>query len=314
MTIEKSILQFLEFLEIEKNRSQKTIENYTNYLEHFRSWAEECDITKVREIKNDTVHAYRLWLNRTRQEKKYRKTTQNYHLIALRAFIRYLSRQGVKIVSSEKIELSKTPRRKILYLSHENLQRLLDAPLHALESDVIRTRDKALLELLFSTGLRVSELASLTRRDVRLSRDEFTISGKGKLRTAFLSPRAKEYLAKYLDCRKDSLSPLFIRCDRASAITKQAVGKNNHRLCLTARSIQRIIKHYAARAGIGTTITPQIIRHTFARNLLRSGVEVHLVQKLLGHAHAATTQKHAHFTADELMDLRRAEKKLKAID
>jgi len=261
MELEKLKRQFLEHLEIEKGRSLKTVENYDRYLNRFFSYAK---ISNAGEITEDAIRNYRLWLNRqpTTNNKQpttgtLKKNTQNYYLIALRAFLKYLSAREIPSLSAEKIELAKVSERSLDLISSEELERLLSAP----EGNSIKPlRDKAILELLFSTGLRVSELCSLSR-DVDLKKDEFSVRGKGdKIRVVFFSASAKDAVKKYLEKRTDMDDALFINIGR--------VNKEKESIRLTPRSVERIVKHYAIKAGISRTVTPHIIRHSFARYLL----------------------------------------------
>lgn len=290
--------EFLEYLEIEKGRSLKTVENYGRYLERFLSFAE---IDSPNDITDDVVRRYRLWLNRQTVERAsgeepLKKKTQNYHLIALRVFLKYLSKRGAESLSAEQVELAKTGERQIDLISKEELERLLEAPDGI---DLKNLRDKAILELLFSTGLRVSELCALSRY-IDLKKDEFSVRGKGdKVRLVFLSARAKDALKKYLNKRVDVDDALFVRIIRESRIMNQG-------LRLTPRSVERIIKYYAIKAGIDKKVTPHIIRHSFATDLLENGADLRSVQALLGHANIATTQIYTHVTDRHLKDVHKA--------
>ena len=299
MELEKLKRQFLEHLEIEKGRSLKTVENYDRYLNRFFSYAK---ISNAGEITEDAIRNYRLWLNRqpTTNNKQpttgtLKKNTQNYYLIALRAFLKYLSARGVVSLSAEKIELAKVSERSLDLISSEELERLLSAP----EGNSIKPlRDKAILELLFSTGLRVSELCSLSR-DVDLKKDEFSVRGKGdKIRVVFFSASAKDAVKKYLEKRTDMDDALFINIGR--------VNKEKESIRLTPRSVERIVKHYAIKAGISRTVTPHIIRHSFATDLLENGADLRSVQALLGHANINTTQIYTHVTDKHLREIHKA--------
>ena len=285
--------QFLEYIEIEKGRSVKTVENYNHYLTRFIEFAK---IKDPKDLSESTMREYRLWLNRqsTGNNKAtgatLKKKTQNYYLIALRAFLKYLAKRGVKTLSPEYIELAKVGERHIDVISADELGRLLKAPDG---DDVNSLRDKAILELLFSTGLRVSELCSLPR-DLDLSSDEFSIRGKGdKVRVVFLSDEAKKIVKRYLDKRVDVDDAMFVK-----------VGKNESNktkeTALTSRSIERIVKYYAIKAGISKKVTPHVIRHCFATDLLGNGADLRSVQMLLGHANISTTQIYTHVTDSEL--------------
>lgn len=269
--------EFLEYTEIEKGRSLKTVENYDRYLSRFLSYSKA---KKIDDITAGLLREYRLWLNRqSAKSDTLKKKTQNYYLIALRAFLKYLAKRGFKTLSPEAIELAKVGERSIDLITPEELTRLLDTPEASQENGL---RDKAILETLFSTGLRVSELCSLPR-DLDLSGDEFSVRGKGdKVRLVFLSPESKASIKKYLDKRKDI--------------------DNDSLFPVTTRSVQRIIKHYAVKAGISKKVTPHVIRHMFATDLLSNGADLRSVQMFLGHANIATTQIYTHVTDRQLKE------------
>ncbi len=298
------IIQFLEHIEIEKNRSQKTIQNYHFYLTRFTQWAKEKGVLNAEQISAEIIRQYRLWLNRLGGDTPLKKNTQNYHLIALRAFLKYLAKRDIKTLAPEKIELGKMPAREVSFLENDELERLLSAPLQSREAEIIKKRDAAILELLFSTGLRVSELASLKRDSINLKKDEFTIRGKGdKYRIVFLSSRAGVAVKQYLDKRGDVYSPLFIRHDRAFN-PKKSVANND--LFLTPRSIQRLVQRYSKIAGITKQISPHTLRHSYATDLLMNGADIRSVQSLLGHASITTTQIYTHITNQHLRDVHKA--------
>ena len=285
--------QFLEYIEIEKGRSVKTVENYDHYLLRYIDYAK---VRNAEDITESFLRDYRLWLNRqsngnnrvTGQTLK--KKTQNYHLIALRAFLKYIAKRGVKTLSPEYIELAKVGERHLDLISLHELKRLLESPKG---NDIKSLRDKAILEMLFSTGLRVSELCSLSR-DIDLSSDEFSVRGKGeKIRVVFLSPEAKIALKKYLDKRTDVDDALFVKVDKSEKAKDEESA-------LTRRSIERIVKQYAIKAGISKKVTPHVIRHVYATDLLSNGADLRSVQMLLGHAHIGTTQIYTHVTDSEL--------------
>ncbi|EKE14171.1 MAG: tyrosine recombinase XerC, partial [uncultured bacterium] len=249
--LEKYLTQFLEHLEIEKNRSQKTIKNYHFYLERFFDWGK---INNPEDIDLEKIRQFRLYLNRFTNKKTggLKKNTQNYHLIAIRSFLKYLAKRDIKTLGSEKIELAKIPERMVEFLEGVDLEKILEAPLLTGEPEIIKKRDKAILELLFSTGLRVSELANLKKENVNLEKDEFTVRGKGnKPRLVFLSHQAKYCLKKYFEKRADLEPWIFLRHDRAS---------KNPDKPLTPRSIQRIVQRYAKVAGLTKKITPHTLR------------------------------------------------------
>lgn len=275
--LERLKREFLEYTEIEKGRSLKTVENYDRYLSRFLEYSKA---SKASDVSSDIVREYRLWLNRQKATSDtLKKKTQNYYLIALRAFLKYMAKRGFKTLSPEVIELAKVGERSIDLITPEELTRLLDAPDISRENGL---RDKAILETLFSTGLRVSELASLPR-DLDLSADEFSVRGKGeKVRVVFLSPEAKSTIKKYLEKRKDVDSDVMFP--------------------VTTRSVQRIIKHYAIKAGISKKVTPHVVRHMFATDLLSNGADLRSVQMLLGHANIATTQIYTHVTDKQLKE------------
>jgi len=285
--------QFLEHIEIERGRSLKTVENYGRYLDRFLSFIKS-DTPKA--ITDNSVREYRLWLNRQSgnggPHETLKKKTQNYHLIALRSFLKYLRKREIDALSPERIELAKVSERSLDLIEGDELSRLLNAPSG---DDIKSLRDKAILELFFSTGLRVSELCSLSR-DIDLNKDEFSIRGKGeKVRVVFLSQASKEALRAYLGKRVDVDDALFVQHSPSS--------KSKENLRLTPRSIERIVRHYAAKAGISRKVTPHIIRHSFATDLLQNGADIRSVQVMLGHANIATTQIYTHVTDKQLRDI-----------
>jgi len=284
--------EFLEYVEIEKGRSVRTVQIYDQYLRRFIDWSK---IKTAEQITPDMIREFRLWLNRQPSNRNketpetLKKKTQNYYLIALRAFLKYLSKRNIKTLSAEHIELAKVGDRHLDLITPDELKRLLNAPQG---NDLKDLRDKAILELLFSTGLRLAELCSL-RRDIDLSRDELSIRGKGeKIRVVFLSPSAKAALKKYLDKRVDIDDALFVRINK-----EDAKGGD---LALDKRSVERIVKYCAVKAGIGKKVTPHVIRHCFATDLLSNGADLRSVQMMLGHAHIGTTQIYTHVTDSEL--------------
>lgn len=283
------VTDFLEYLEVERGRSQKTIENYDHYLRRFLKWAK---ISTPSAITADLVRKYRLFLNRLKRPDKetMKPVTQNYHIIALRSFLKYLAKRDIKSLAAEKIELAKIPERQVSFLEAEELERFLAAPEGYKVSDL---RDRAILELLFSTGMRVSELCFLDRKSINLKRDEFSVRGKGgRVRVVFLSETAKAALKEYLNKRTDIDKALFVR----------EVKKKDEsvELRLTPRSIQRIIKKYAAKAGLTKKVTPHTLRHTFGTDLLLSGADIRSVQEMLGHKSVTTTQIYTHITDRQL--------------
>jgi site-specific recombinase XerD len=296
MTISKLITQFLEYLEVERGRSTRTIRNYDFYLRRFQKWSKNVEPEK---ITSDIVHKYRLWLNRSvvgRDGEQLKKSTQNYHLIALRSFLKYLSKRDIASLAPEKIELAKQEIRTVEFLEVEELDRLLKAP-KRVSSGLVALRDTAVLELLFSTGLRVSELSNLKIEQVNLKRDEFTIRGKGdKPRIVFLSSSAKDALKAYIAKRRDMSEYWFISHDRAK-------GGRDNAGPLTPRSIQRLVERYSKASGITKHITPHTLRHTFATDLLLNGADIRSVQSLLGHASITTTQIYTHITNNKMKEV-----------
>ncbi len=288
--------QFLEYIEIERGRAVKTVENYDHYLSRY---FEHMGIKKVSDMSEQNVREFRLWLNRQPGTKSdsMKRRTQNYYMIALRAFLKFLRKRDIEALSPEKIELAKLPERHIDLITSAELQRLLQAPREALKKeknpDKIRTylRDCAILEMLFSTGLRVSELCSLNV-DLDLSRDELSVRGKGeKVRVVFLSPAAKEAVRDYLKARKDMEEALFVD------------GRPNALHRITPRDVQRHLKAYVARAGITSVVTPHTLRHAFATDLLSNGADIRSVQQMLGHASINTTQIYTHITDSHLREI-----------
>lgn len=300
MTLTELKREFLEYLEIEKGRSVHTVTNYDHYLTRFLEYVKHDNPQKLSESE---VREYRLWLNRQpgtkvgRNVETLKRKTQNYYLIALRAFLKYLRKRGIESLNPERIELAKVPERSLDLISSQELERLLSAPdVHSMQG----LRDKAILELLFSTGLRVSELCALSQEDVDLSRDEFSVRGKGdKVRVVFLSDTAKLAIRAYQKERKDFDDAMFIQYGKNA---KRAETKNDE-LRLTPRSVQRIIKKYATIAGITRKVTPHKLRHCFATDLLHNGADLRSVQALLGHANIATTQVYTHVTDAHLRDI-----------
>lgn len=292
MSISELITDFLEHLEIEQNRSQKTIANYDHYLQRLVEFAGNRDIS---DVDAELIRKWRLWLNRLtdNQGETISKTTQNYHLIALRSFLKYLAKRDIKTMPSDKIELANVKRPKISFLDTEEVERLIKAvPI----DNPIGIRDRAILELLFSGGLRVSELVDINRDDINLGRREFMVRGKGqKDRPIFISEQAANWLGKFLDSRNDNYAPLFIHYSGSQNGLDEGMYTR-----LTVRSVQRLVKHYAKMAGITKTVTPHTLRHSFATDLLINGADIRSVQGLLGHANISTTQIYTHITDPQL--------------
>ena len=269
--------EFLEYLEIEKGRAVKTVENYDRYLKKFFEFSK---ISSAGGINEDIVRKYRLYLNRANLD----KPTQNYYVIALRMFLKYLAKRNIESLDAEKIELAKLPQRELDLLSSEDLERLLKAP-DGNSPKILR--DRAILEMFFSTGLRISELCNLKIDEINLKRGEFSVRGKGgKIRVVFLSDRAKNAISNYLE--------------------KRGSVDDEKLFPVTPRSIQRMLKKYAIKAGIAKKVTPHVLRHAFATDLLQNGADLRSVQAMLGHANISTTQIYTHFTDKQLKEVHRA--------
>lgn len=314
-TIQQWKREFLEYVEIEKGQSLKTVANYGRYLDRF---FKEERIGSLRDITDDSVRSFRLKLNRApgakvkgQAQTSLKKNTQNYHLIAIRVFLKYLMKRGENALSPDRIELAKIAPRHLDLITTKELERLMAAPRtvrknsqessneikkspsDTLRNTLIELRDSALLELFFSTGLRLAELCSLNA-DLDLTRDEFSIRGKGeKVRVVFLSESAKNAIRAYLAKRADMKEPLFLQHSYHSTTEGR----------LTPRSIERIVKHYAVASGISKKVTPHILRHGFATDLLSNGADIRSVQMMLGHANIATTQVYTHITDKQLRDV-----------
>lgn len=297
--------QFLEYLEIEKGRSVKTVENYDRYLSRFLLFAK---VTNPSAITEQMVREFRISLNRSGGTAgTMKRNTQNYHLIALRAFLKFLRKRDITSLNPERIELAKVGGRDLDLISSAELNRLMASPAEALAkagddqaARLTALRDTAILELLFSTGLRVSELCSLDQ-DLDLSRDEFSIRGKGeKVRVVFISPAAKHALHEYLKARADMSEALFVSYGKGTKKNSKDLPR------MTPRSVERLVKQYATKAGITRKVTPHVIRHSFATDLLENGADLRSVQALLGHANIATTQVYTHVTDKHLREVHRA--------
>lgn len=292
--------QFLEYIEIEKGRSVNTVENYDRYLSRFLDYLKK---DSPSDITDTSVREFRLWLNRQplknlgKLNETLSRKTQNYYLIALRAFLKYMARQEVKTLPAERIELAKVSERSLDLITDTELKKLLASPSGNSLKDY---RDRAILELLFSTGLRVSELCSLSR-DIDLHSDEISIRGKGgKVRVVFISDKAKRILRDYLSKRKDMDDALFIK---VSDNSPKKISRKGENMGLTKRSVERIVKQLAIKAGISKKVTPHMMRHLFATDLLSNGADLRSVQALLGHANIGTTQIYTHVTDKHLKDI-----------
>lgn len=304
------VTQFLEHCEIEKNQSLKTIDNYSRYLRRFFEFAGEIEASA---IDLPMVQKYRLHLNRTADKKggTLGRKTQNYHIIALRAFLKYLIKNDIPTLAPEKIELSKIPERTVEFLSREEVERLFDAVKNAEKTAAEKStkrklantalRDMAILETLYSTGLRVSELASLNRNQVDLARREFMVRGKGKKpRIVFLSKPAVERIDAYIKSRNDAFEPLFINVGRPRAAADITKGESRR---LSTVSLETIVRKYAMLAGLTKKVTCHTLRHSFATDLLHNGADIRAVQEMLGHASITTTQIYTHLTNPRLKEI-----------
>ncbi|HJP95759.1 MAG TPA: site-specific tyrosine recombinase/integron integrase [Candidatus Saccharimonadales bacterium] len=292
MRFEKAKTDFLEYLEIEQNRSQKTIANYDHYLTRLEDYAGDIQVSQ---ITPELIRKWRLWLNRlgTNTSDELQKSTQNYHLIALRGFLKFCAKRDIPALPPEKIELARTKRKQVTFLNEDELSRMFSQPDITTETG---TRDRAILELLFSSGLRVSELVGLDKGHINLKRREFMVRGKGqKDRPIFISPAAAEWIEQYLDMRSDNTQPLFIRYSG-----RKAVDNSGDYQRLTVRSVQRLVSRYALLAGITKQVSPHTLRHSFATDLLMNGADLRSVQAMLGHSNIATTQIYTHVTDPHL--------------
>jgi site-specific recombinase XerD len=301
--LEPLIDDFLEYMEVEKGRSPLTIREYRHYLSRFLEWLKtNAKATEPSDITSELVRKYRLYLAHiySPDGTLLKRITQSYHIIALRAFLRYLVVQrNISTLSPDKIELPKQSPRSVAFLTSEQLERLLNSPKIADEAGL---RDKTILETLFSTGLRVSELVRLNRDQINLERKEFGVRGKGdKLRVVFLSETAAHWLERYLQTRRDSFKPLFIRYSGAIDNTK-----DGEKMRLTARSVQEIVNKYAKRCGLPIEVTPHTLRHSFATDLLIAGADLRSVQEMLGHESIRTTQVYTHVTNKHLKEVHQA--------
>jgi len=295
MKYDEAVQRFLEYMELEQNRSSKTIENYSHYLTRLSDFAGDI---KLSDIDVELVRKWRLWLNRlgTNSSDELSKTTQNYHLIALRSFLRYCAKRELPAMAPDKIELANVKRPQVTFLTPEELENLAAQPDTSKQNGL---RDRAIIELLFSSGLRVSELTRLDRGHINLGRREFTVRGKGqKDRPVFISPEATNWVDLYLKKRQDNSPPLFIRYSGH----KQSDTSGNYSR-LTPRSVQRLIARYARLAGITKHVSPHTLRHSFATDLLMNGADLRSVQAMLGHANIATTQIYTHVTDPHLKEI-----------
>ncbi len=298
--LERAVIDFLEYLEVDRGLSKMTLRNYGFFLRRFANFARERGVNKPEAISKLLVHQYRLHLNRlpSRGTDNIKKNTQNYHLIALRTFLKYLIKNDVKTLEPDKIELAKQMPRQVEFLEGNDLEKILEAPLQETIDSKQGLRDKALLETLFSTGLRVSELAKLKIDDINLGKPEFTVRGKGsKVRLVFLSETARHWIKKYLDDRHDTNPHLFVGQSKINEGSDKP---------LTSRSIERLVGRYARLAGIMKKVTPHTLRHSYATDLLLNGADIRSVQAMLGHSSITTTQVYTHITDNQLRDVYQA--------
>jgi len=290
MKLKEAIQKFLEYVEIDQGKSPKTLENYSRWLKRFQDFAKDID---VKNINLDLVRNFRLSLNRMKDQKgnSLSTKTQSYHLIALRALLKFLAKQDIKSLSAEKVELPKVEESEVNFLEAEEVPELFKAIPDS--GEVRHLRDRAILETLYATGLRISELVHLDKNDVNLDKGEFSVRGKGgKIRAVFLTDSAIEWIKRYLTKREDIDKALFVH-------TK---GRKDD-LRLTARSVERLINYYATKAGITKKVTPHTLRHSFATGMLRSGADLRSVQALLGHSSITTTQRYTHVTDQHLKEI-----------
>lgn len=297
MYLSDAIVDFLEYLEVERGRSQKTAENYHLYLNRLMEFQGDLQVAK---INIELVRKWRLWLNRYKNESgsTLSTMTQSYHLIALRSFLTYCAKRNIETLAPNKIELPKTKHKQVTFLNTEEIIRMVEKiPMDTPNG----LRDRAIIELLFSSGLRVSELVALNRDHINITRREFMVRGKGqKDRPVFISSDAARHIENYLTTRKDSLKPLFISYRDT---TPQHLDTTGDFRRLTPRSVQRIVKHYALSAGITKHVSPHTMRHSFATDLLMNGADLRSVQSMLGHSNISTTQVYTHVTDQHLREV-----------
>lgn len=300
LSLTRLINKYLMYIEVERNYSVYTIVKYRHYLETFRDWFfKHYQQEYIERLNSDIIHDYRLYLARIKDNKENNlsKATQSYYIISLRAFLKYLSKKGVKSLSPDKIDLPKTESRSIKFLNHEQVERLLAMP-DLSKNDGLR--DRAILEMLFSTGMRVSEMAKLDCERIDLKTREFSIVGKGRRsRVVFMTQRSADWLMRYLQSRDDAWSPLWIRYGGQ----KVDPSTGSEKIRLSVRGIQRIVEHYRKKAGISIKVSPHVLRHSFATSLLQNGADLRSVQEMLGHKNVSTTQIYTHVTQPRLKEI-----------
>lgn len=307
MLIRHGIDRFLEYCELDKNLSQRTVRMYSYYMNFFYGWliqrlpaGKAAKELETQDITEDIIRDFRLYLSREYHNPfkgELKRQTQNYFLVALRSFFRFLIKKGYASLSPEQVDLGKTNDRVIKFLSARDVEKLLRAPD---STTIIGKRDRAILELLFSTGLRVSELAGLNQDHVNLQEGEFSVVGKGgKARVVFLTDSARQAIQEYLDERDDPYKALFI--NYSGPKPKNELDVLSRRL--TVRSIERLVEKYRKEAGITIRIGPHILRHSFATDLLQHGADIRSVQEMLGHKNIATTQIYTHVTNLRLREI-----------
>jgi integrase/recombinase XerD len=294
MIINRAIKDFIRYCQTSKGYSRYTVRNYSLHLREFNNWAESNKLEKIEDVTAEDVEDFHLTLAQKDESRSLNKKTQNYYLITLRSLFKYLISKDMEVMPPEKITLSKVPERQIHFLEREELTKIIE---HISTDNLNGLRDKAIISVLFSTGLRVSELCHLRRNQVSLSRGEFSVHGKGgKVRPVFLTEEALENLAEYIETRRDTNPFVFIRHHKNPELDSKKKEP------ITERSVQRLLKHSAAMAGIVKPVTPHKLRHSFATELLRNGADLRSVQAMLGHSSVTTTQLYTHITDKSLRE------------